>query len=170
MKNSCRVSCYQALTVLCRSQPRVNHSLANATKVLNFDTLIFALLGQFGKAGYLEIPDLFYRVHSGGLWSTISCQKTKLKFRVELYKEINKCISPPYKEIARNKIIQAYHQKAQVESQDKLRGFLTALLEYLYYSFKFSAPTGTTIRRTYRLIKVFLSKSFLSELPKKVSR
>lgn len=41
--------------------------------VLNADSFLFSLLGQFGKGKYMEtIEPACYREHSGGIWSTIS--------------------------------------------------------------------------------------------------
>jgi glycosyltransferase involved in cell wall biosynthesis len=47
-------------------------------KVVNGDTFLFSLLGQYGKGKYLKsVNDAVYRAHDAGIWSSLNEKKRK---------------------------------------------------------------------------------------------
>lgn len=68
------------------------------SRVINGDTFLFSLLGNYGRSGYLgnEISPAVYRHHPGGVWSTLSVMEASSKklptyyWLGEYYKRIGK--------------------------------------------------------------------------------
>ncbi|RIJ42777.1 glycosyltransferase [Pontibacter oryzae] len=72
--------------------------------VPNVDIFIFALLGQYGKAKFVEgIAHSAYRVHSGGVWS-LQNEKYKQLQILKTYEKLLLVIDQKYKNLIKTKI------------------------------------------------------------------
>ena len=72
--------------------------------VKNGDRLLFALLGQYGKAHYSgEVSPAVYRVHSGGIWSKTDMMSRK-KDLVNTSEVIHLVVNEQFKTLAKNEL------------------------------------------------------------------
>lgn len=71
----------------------------HAIQIVNLDTYLFAMMGQFGSGHYAkDVAPAGYRIHSGGTWSTRS-NLLKLVSSYDTFKAIHKDISSTQKPI-----------------------------------------------------------------------
>lgn len=127
-------------------------------KVVNGDTFLISLLGQFGKGMYLEnVEPAVYRVHDGGVWSGVEPTQKRLrglntsqrireyykgKGDFETVQELDKRLKKISKQLFRSLnpqfaltdyfIITNYYIRYNVFSNFEVKNFTKITLRYFY--------------------------------------
>lgn len=79
--------------------------------VKNGDTLLFAILGQYGKAHFHpDIVPAKYRIHGGGVWSG-SDQKSKIESQILTFETLHEVILPENREIVKVSLFYKYFKQ-----------------------------------------------------------
>lgn len=101
-------------------------------EVVNEDTFITSLLGQFGGAKYLDhLKPSYYRIQSQGVWSTLTGDE-RLKHRLNTYKNLKEY----YKRIGEKNMCQFFRKKLSsthiglFEYSISIRDFVQALTHF----------------------------------------
>ncbi len=137
-------------TVLFRNIPEVFLSFYKHLNVTNGDALLFALLGKYGKAKYLEIEGCVYRQHKTGIYSNlkeVERNKNRRKLCKALYQEVEK----PYKRILLENISKYYLKDAKIKSKEGLWPIRSAL-GYFYYAIRANKLKRTSSKKFLKLL------------------
>ncbi len=103
-------TCYRKLPI---DMPKEMESLING------DTFLTSILGNYGKGKWLDIKPAFYRHHSGGVWS-LKQKEYKFKAKIQLYKALK-----TYYEKQKLKDIAGYfHNKHLLHNKMLLRYYI----------------------------------------------
>lgn len=107
---------------------------ASYRQVLNGDTFLFSIGGQFGRAGYIDVLPSGYRVHIGGIWSS-----RQHVFKIQSNLNTFKCLLPEtageYRYIIGRRICQNYNQIFWYElCAGKIVQAAKTLVDYATYS------------------------------------
>ncbi len=114
---SCRVLTQQELiearhaiptaTVMYRNHPLLRQLPDAINRVLNGDTFLYALLAQYGQAGFVDFSPSLYRQHAGGIYSTLH-ENSRRQKRIQTLKALYRCIDVQYRPWVANAISETY--------------------------------------------------------------
>lgn len=83
-------------TVMFRNHPILRRLPKEFNKVVNGDSFLFALLGQYGTAGYLDFMPSLYRKHPGGIYSSRDEVQRRVA-RLNTHRMLHVCIKKEYR-------------------------------------------------------------------------
>jgi len=103
-------------------------------KAKNGDTVLFSYLAQFGGGKFLDnIEPAVYRVHQGGVWSSLGYRE-KIYNAIVANNEISEFIRPNYKYIIEEKLLQLniIHSFLSKDDGNKIKHYFSS---YRYFTF-----------------------------------
>ncbi len=129
---------------------------SNFSKVLNGDTFLISILGAYGKGKYLEnIQPAAYRIHEGGIWSTLETLKKLKASRV-----FNKEMMIYHKN---NKEVFNYWQQKQRNVSRKLLRLLVEIDNFKdYFSINIFYITQNPVFTSRYRLKELLKQNYLA--------
>lgn len=83
-------------TVMFRNHPVLRRLPAEISTVLNGDSFLYALLAQYGTAGYVEFSPSVYRQHAGGIYSSLDTHQRRAA-KLRTLRTLRRCIAKPYR-------------------------------------------------------------------------
>ncbi|WP_394906951.1 glycosyltransferase family 2 protein [uncultured Mesonia sp.] len=128
----------------------------NFSKVLNGDTFLISILGAYGKGKYLEnIQPAAYRIHEGGIWSTLETLK-----RLKASRVFNKEMMVYHKN---NKEVFNYWQQKQRNVSRKLLRLLAEIDNFKdYFSINIFYITQNPVFTSRYRLKELLKQNYLA--------
>ena len=128
----------------------------NFSKVLNGDTFLISILGAYGKGKYLEnIQPAAYRIHDGGIWSTLETLK-----RLKASRVFNKEMMVYHKN---NKEVFNYWQQKQRNVSRKLLRLLAEIDNFKdYFSINIFYITQNPVFTSRYRLKELLKQNYLA--------
>lgn len=119
--------------------------------LVNGDTFLFAILGQFGKAHFHDdIQPAKYRIHGGGVW-TGSDLKSKIESQVQTFETLEKTLKPEFIHLVNRSLLDKYLIRLTKHSYPK-----TEKIRQYFLLWKFAISTGQTLELI-RLHKISLT-------------
>jgi len=100
-------------TVMFRNHPVLKRLPGNPARIYNGDVFLFAILAQYGPAGYVDISPSLYRHHSGGIFSSLDYEQ-RITLSMGTAKELHACIAPEFRPMVAGTIVRKYQHRANL--------------------------------------------------------
>jgi len=131
------VRCRQLIptsTVVFRPPLDLDQWIDNVNLVLNGDSFLFAMLAQYGEAGYLGFSPSLYRQHAGGIYSSLDADQ-RCRRRILTFKVLHDCIDSAYRPYIADSIVETYRSRSKhLRQQRQHCGLLCNAISLLCFS------------------------------------
>jgi len=152
-------------TVMLRNHPVLRNLPKRINKVLNGDTFLFALLGQYGSAGYLDFAPSLYRWHSGGIYSAKNTDQ-RLVSGLNSYRNLHACLKYTHRLWLADTMAYVYEVRAESLWRERENSALVRnLFAWLWFSARHRPVRGffCDLRGSLRYARKVLMTGFAGE-------
>ncbi len=122
--------------VMYRNHPLLQDLPDAIHRVLNGDSFLYALLGQYGRAGFVDIVPSLYRQHADGIYSSLDSDQRRCA-RIRTLKALMPCIKAPSRPWVAEAISESF--LAQVNDLRRSRNlflFASSIAAFVFFSWR----------------------------------
>lgn len=123
-------------TVMFRYHPIINNLPKSFNAVLCGDIFLFAVLGQYGTAAYIDLEPASYRIHAGGVF-TAKSQFQQIYGRLESVRSIHEYIDREFQFCVADTVARLYKDYLDLlRRQGKIKELFPLIPSYIWFSVK----------------------------------